>query len=173
MISNLNFIAIDFETATSKKASVCEVGICVVRNGEAEASETRSWLVRPEDNRYQYWNIRIHGIRPEDTEDVPGFCQVWEEIEHTYLNEFDTLVAHNVPFDRSFLIGSAELYRTHLPELEWECSLQTARHIYSFGCNSLDYLCEQLDIPQGMHYRAGDDVGMCARLYSREIHDMN
>lgn len=32
MISDLNFIAIDFETATSKMSSVCEVGICVVRN---------------------------------------------------------------------------------------------------------------------------------------------
>ena len=53
--SDINFIAIDFETATSKRASICEVGICVVRNGEI--AETRSWLVRPEDNRYQYWNI--------------------------------------------------------------------------------------------------------------------
>lgn len=34
MIEGLNFIAIDFETATGKRASICEVGICVVRNGE-------------------------------------------------------------------------------------------------------------------------------------------
>ncbi len=27
----INFIAIDFETATGKRASVCEAGICVVR----------------------------------------------------------------------------------------------------------------------------------------------
>ena len=54
--SDINFIAIDFETATSKRASICEVGICVVRHGEI--AETRSWLVRPEDNRYQYWNIK-------------------------------------------------------------------------------------------------------------------
>ena len=38
--SDINFIAIDFETATSKRASICEVGICVVRNGEI--AETRS-----------------------------------------------------------------------------------------------------------------------------------
>lgn len=29
--SEINFIVIDFETATSKRASICEVGICVVR----------------------------------------------------------------------------------------------------------------------------------------------
>ena len=89
-IKNINFLAIDFETATSSRTSVCEVGICVVRNGEV--AETRSWLVRPEDNRYHYRNIQIHGIRPEDTEDAPDFRQVWEEIERTYLDEFNMLV---------------------------------------------------------------------------------
>ena len=87
----LNFIAIDFETANAKRSSICEVGICVVRNGEI--SETRSWLVQPEDNFYHYRNIQIHGIRPEDTENAPDFKQVWEEIERTYLDEFDTLLA--------------------------------------------------------------------------------
>ena len=48
MDDKLNFIAIDFETATGKRASICEVGICVVRNGEI--IETKSWLVQPEDN---------------------------------------------------------------------------------------------------------------------------
>ena len=86
--SDLNFIAIDFETATSKRASICEVGICVVRNGEI--AETRSWLVRPEDNYYQYWNIKLHAIRPLNTEHAPDFRQVWEEMERTYLDEFDT-----------------------------------------------------------------------------------
>lgn len=165
--SDINFIAIDFETATSQRTSICEVGICVVRNGEVV--ETRSWLVRPEDNRYQYWNIRVHGIRPQDTENAPDFRQVWEEIERTYLDEFDTFVAHNVLFDRSCLQYSAELYRIHLPELKWRCSLQLARNIYSFDCNSLDYLCEQLDIPMGTHHRAGDDAEMCARLYLKEL----
>lgn len=70
-MNDANFIAIDFETATSRRASVCEVGICVVLEGEIV--ETRSWLVRPEDNRYQYWNIRCHDITPEDTEDAPDF----------------------------------------------------------------------------------------------------
>jgi len=171
MTRNLNFIAIDFETATSQRASICEVGICVVRSGEI--AETRSWLVRPEHNRYQYWNIRCHGITPEDTEDAPDFPQVWEEIERTYLNEFDTFVAHNAPFDRSCLEHSANLYHLFLPVLKWHCTLQTARNIYNFGCNSLEYLCKQLDIPEGTHHRAGDDAKMCARLYLKEIADMN
>lgn len=170
MKQDLNFIAIDFETATARRASVCETGICVIRNGEI--AETRSWLVQPEGNWYSPWNIQIHGIRPEDTENAPDFVTVWEEIEREYLGEFDTFVAHNAAFDRSCLLQSAELYRIHLPELKWMCSLQTARRIYSFGCNRLGYLCEQLGIHEGTHHRAGDDAEMCARLYLRELDDM-
>ena len=46
-VQGLDFIAIDFETATGGRASVCEAGICVVRDGRIK--ETRSWLVRPKD----------------------------------------------------------------------------------------------------------------------------
>lgn len=105
------------------------------------------------------------------TENAPDFRQVWEEIERTYLDEFDTFVAHNMPFDRGCLHCTAELYRIHLPKLNWICSLQKARKVYSFTCNSLDYLCRQLDIPKGTHHRAGDDAEMCARLYLRELED--
>ncbi len=64
-MNNINFIAIDFETATAKRSSICEAGICVAKGGKVV--ETKSWLVHPEDDRYSYWNIQIHGIRPQDT----------------------------------------------------------------------------------------------------------
>ena len=97
-MQGLNFIAIDFETATGKRASVCEAGICVVKDGKVV--ETKSWLVKPEDNAYSYYNIQIHGIRPEDTWDAPEFPEVWEEIMD-YLDETPVLVAHNAAFDIS------------------------------------------------------------------------
>ena len=78
-MQGIDFIAIDFETATGKRASICEAGICVVK--DSKVVETKSWLVRPEDNQYNFWNIQIHGIHPEDTEDAPGFPDVWNEIE--------------------------------------------------------------------------------------------
>lgn len=78
MTDGLDFIAIDFETATGKRSSICEAGICVVKDGKVV--ETKSWLVRPEDNAYSYWNIQIHGIHPEDTENAPEFPEVWAEI---------------------------------------------------------------------------------------------
>ena len=76
-MKNINFIAIDFETATSKRASICEAGICVVKNGKVV--ETKSWLVRPEGNSYSFWNIQVHGIQPEDTINSPIFPDVWQK----------------------------------------------------------------------------------------------
>ena len=115
-MQGLNFIAIDFETATGKRASVCEAGICVVKDGKVV--ETKSWLVRPEDNAYSYYNIQIHGIRPEDTWDAPEFPEVWEEIME-YLDETPVLVAHNAAFDISCIRKSLELYGLEKPEIDY------------------------------------------------------
>lgn len=43
-MNEINFVAIDFETATGSRASICEAGICVVREGKVV--EKKSWLVR-------------------------------------------------------------------------------------------------------------------------------
>lgn len=165
-----NFIAIDFETATAKRSSICEVGICVVRDGQIV--ETKSWLVRPEGNDYHYWNTKVHGIRPEDTATAPDFPVIWAEIEQTYLGEYNTFVAHNAPFDRSCLEHAARLYGITLRAIHWDCSLSIARQLYHFGSNSLAYLCDQLAIERGEHHRAGNDAEMCARLYLRQQNEL-
>ena len=167
-MQGINFIAIDFETATGKRASICEAGICVVRNGEV--TKTRSWLVRPQGNRYSYWNMQIHGIRPHDTINSPEFPEVWAEICE-YLKEIPVLVAHNAAFDIGCIRHSLELYGMEKPDITYYCSLRAARKLYNFGCNSLDYLCDQFKIPYGQHHRAGDDAEMCARLFLTELED--
>lgn len=167
-MEGLDFIAIDFETATSKHTSICEAGICVVKNGKI--GETKSWLVRPEDNAYSYLNIQIHGITPEDTDKAPGFPEIWTEILE-YLADTPVLVAHNTAFDISCIRKSLELYNLETPDVDYYCSLLTARHNYNFESNSLVSLCEQFNIPEGEHHRAGDDAEMCARLFLREIED--
>ena len=167
-MEGLDFIAIDFETATGKRASICEAGICVVKDGKVV--ETRSCLVRPEDIAYSYWNIQIHGIHPEDTENAPEFPEVWSEILG-YLADTPILVAHNAAFDISCIRKSLEFYDLETPDIDYYCTLRAARHNYYFECNSLGYLCEQFEIPEGKHHRAGDDAEMCARLFLREIKD--
>lgn len=167
-MNNLNFIAIDFETATGKRDSICEAGICVVKNGKIV--ETKSWLVQPEDNLYSYWNIQIHGIRPEDTANEPAFPEVWAQIL-PYVETSPVLVAHNAAFDISCIRKSLESYRLTTPDVDYYCTLRAARHNYRFDSNTLDNLCMQFGIPMGKHHRAGDDAEMCARLFLKMIED--
>ena len=164
----LDFVAIDFETASGRRDSVCEAGICVVRDGQIR--ETRSWLVRPRGNFYSNFNIQIHGIRPEDTENSPAFPFVWDELS-AYLAETPVLVAHNAAFDMSCIRSSLGQYGLPKPDVTYYCSLRAARHLYDFSCNKLDYLCAKFEIPMGAHHRAGDDAEMCARLFLREVRD--
>jgi len=167
-VQGLDFIAIDFETATGGRASVCEAGICVVRDGRIK--ETHSWLVRPKDNYYHWGNIKIHGIRPQDTARSPEFPAVWSMILG-YLQETPVLVAHNAAFDMSCIRYSLEYYGLEKPDIDYYCSLRAARHLYDFSRNSLDFLCHQFEIPFGHHHRAGDDAEMCAKLFLKEIRD--
>lgn len=167
-MEDINFIAIDFETATCERASICEAGICVVKAGKI--IETKSWLVRPENNQYHYWNIQIHGIQPEETRDAPEFPAVWKEIE-AYLRECPVLVAHNAAFDMGCIRHSLERYQLEKPDVTYYCTLRAARRLYDFPHNSLSYLCDQFEFSSDTHHRAGADAHMCARLFLREIRD--
>ena len=53
----LDFIAIDFETATGKRASVCEVGICAVRNGEIIETSGISEIKQESERNYNIFEI--------------------------------------------------------------------------------------------------------------------
>ena len=88
-----------------------------------------------------------------------------------YLKDIPILVAHNAAFDVGCIRHSLELYGMEKPDITYYCSLRAARKLYDFGCNSLDYLCDQFKIPYGQHHRAGDDAEMCARLFLRELED--
>ena len=164
----LDFVAIDFETATGYRASVCEAGICVVRNGRIV--ETHSWLVRPENNYYHPINISIHGIRPEDTAHAPEFPTVWSEIMK-YIEESPVLVAHNAGFDMGCIRSSLERYGIRKPIANYFCTLQIARRVYKFDCNKLNALCDRFGIEYEAHHRAGNDARMCAELFMQELRD--
>ena len=167
-MKGINFVAIDFETANEQRSSICEAGICVVKNGEIR--ETQSWFVHPEDNRYNSFNIRIHGIKPYQTLHAPEFPEVWQNIRH-YLQDCPVLVAHNAIFDMSCIRQSLELYGIGKPDITTYCSCRAARKLYTEDSNGLENLCNHFAIPQGTHHRAGDDAEMCARLFLHEIAD--
>jgi DNA polymerase-3 subunit epsilon len=69
-----NFTAIDFETATGYRNSICQIGLVQVKNGII--INEINILVQPPDN--YYWNrfTDIHGITAIDTKTAPTFDHI-------------------------------------------------------------------------------------------------
>ena len=160
----INFVAIDLETATSDRSSICQIGITEVVGGIPQ--EPKSWLVQPEGNIYDSMNIWIHGIRPEDTKDCPLFPDVWKEVQ-PYL-QGKIVVAHNTSFDMYALRDAFDKYGMEYPSFDYYCSLRIARYIIK-GCYSysLDVVLDYLGIELEQHHKADYDSLGCAKLLLR------
>ena len=163
-MSGLTFTVLDFETATSQRASVCEVGMCYVRDGQIMSSP--SYLMRPPGNLYDPANIAIHGITPRMTADAPEFWLQWPGIAAGLKGE--TVVAHYAPFDMGVIREECLRCGLPLPEFRFVCSCALARYVlpgfYSYG---LEPLCQHFDIATEGHHRAGTDALMTAKLMLR------
>ena len=157
----INFVAIDLETATSIRSSVCQIGITEVINGVFH--EPKSWLIQPEGNKYDSMNILIHGITPEDTKNSPSFPEVWKDVS-PYL-EGKTVVAHNTSFDMYALRDAFIKYGIEYPTFDFFCTLRIARYIVK-GCYSysLDIILNHLGINFEHHHKANSDSLGCAKL---------
>ena len=59
----LTFNSIDVETANADRASICQIGMVHVRDGQIE--DRWQALVNPED-WFDPWNTSIHGISETD-----------------------------------------------------------------------------------------------------------
>ena len=119
--------AIDFETAANFRASACAVGVSIP-TGDGQA-QSRSWLIRPPGNHYDPFNISIHGITPEDTENAPRIHEVWDEVAEFIGDR--TLIAHNAAFDMSVLRKSFALRKVPVPhEYEYLCTYLLARSVW-------------------------------------------
>ena len=65
-------LAIDFETANEERRSACAIGLAWIENGEVVRKERR--LIRPKEMRFNYHNVLVHGIRPEDVREAELCC---------------------------------------------------------------------------------------------------
>lgn len=158
----LDFTAIDFETANGSAASACSVGLVKVRGGRIV--DRAGWLIRPPAGHalFSEWNIRIHGIRPEDVADAPGFAeQLPELLEYA---DGDVLAAHNAGFDMGVLRAACEATRAPVPELDYVCSLQLARRTYRLDSYRLPVAASAAGFDDFPHHDAVADAEACAAI---------
>jgi DNA polymerase III subunit epsilon len=153
-MDNINFTAIDFETASNFRHSICQIGICRVENGEIIFQ--KSYHVQPPNNEYSHWNVLIHGIGPETTEDKPTFPEIWQEIKIFIENQL--VIAHNSDFDLDCLEKTLDYYNLESPFYRHDCTYKAT------GLNLVD-LAESLEITFQNHHDALADSVVCAKAY--------
>lgn len=157
----IDFCAIDFETATGERHSACEMGICVVENGEIVKTET--WLIKPPCFPYfNPRNVEIHGICSDDVCDAPTFEDIWHEAENLMYGSL--MIAHNAGFDAGVLRSCLDYYGFFKPKINYLCSISLAkkswRNLPRYGLKSL---ADHHGI-QFTHHRAGADAEVCAKI---------
>ncbi|MDQ0733821.1 3'-5' exonuclease [Arthrobacter agilis] len=159
-MQGLNFTAIDFETANSKRGSVCAVGLAKVRHGVVV--DTASWLIRPPHSVSDFAprNIDVHGIRPADVRSAPRWPESLQRIQAFAGN--DPFVAHNASFDRSVLRGACTESGLAVPETPFHCSVALARRVLGLASNRLPDVAAALGLGGFRHHDAGSDAGICA-----------
>jgi DNA polymerase III subunit epsilon len=159
----MNFVAIDFETATSSRSSACSVGIVTVKYGEI--IEEYHTLIQPPNNEYNWRNIEVHGITEQDTYDSPRFVDVYPEIKKRLAGKL--VIAHNESFDRSVLTKSMLEFGIDYVDIElsekWECTMKIFK-AKGYVPAKLDACCAKHGI-QLQHHDALSDARACAKLY--------
>lgn len=156
----MDFVTLDFETASAAGDSVCEIGLAFVSGGKVIGTYGR--LVRPPGNRFDYWNTKVHGIRPEDVENEPSFAELWPEIFPLLNNKF--VIAHNASFDFGVLQKSIAANRLSFPSLYYACSVQISRRVWTgLEKYNLGALCAYHGIPLH-HHRAEHDSKATAQI---------
>lgn len=98
-MKNLNFVALDFETANAYRRSACSIGMVKVENGNI-VDEFYS-LIKPTPFRFELINTRIHGLSEVDCLHAPDFNELWPDISSWFENQY--IVGHNVSFERSVM----------------------------------------------------------------------
>lgn len=155
-----DFVAIDFETANGRRSSVCSVGIVVVRGGEVV--DKFYSLIQPTPNFYNVWTTKVHGLTRRDTDGMPSFPEVWEQIVPRIQGL--PLVAHNRPFDESCLKAAFAEYGMDYPGYEFHCTLAASRRKLNLSSHQLHIAAAACGFNLMDHHNALADAEACAAI---------
>lgn len=143
-----SFIVIDFETANSRLASICQVGLVTFVAGEI--ADMWGSLVNPEDY-FSPFNISIHGITKRKVERSPTFPRLYDFIA-TRLR--DKVVVSHTSFDRAALAQVTTKYGLEPICCQWLDSAWVVRRAWAKWTHrgyALSNVCEELGITYQEH----------------------
>ena len=155
------FCALDVETANTDRASICQIGISIWKDG----AEIRKWssYINPKVP-FDRVCINVHGIRESDVQDAPTFEECYLELQ-SILGE-GIVVVHHSPFDRSAWAQATAAAGLQPMDIRWLDSCSVAKESLDdqqragFGLKALS---ERFGI-QFMHHDAYEDARATAEL---------
>ena len=124
---------------------IIEIG-CVELLHRKLTGHNKHFYLNPERDSHED-ALRVHGISNEFLRDKPKFVQVADELLE-YL-EGAEIIIHNAPFDVGFLNKELELLgRGPITQIVSNVidSLQMAKELFPGKRNSLDALCDRLEV---------------------------
>ena len=158
--SSDTFVAFDFETANSSRASACAIGIAVFEKGRLVHKLER--LIRPEPNYFEPFNTHLHGISAVDVAHQPEFGELWSALEPLFAGSF--AVAHNAGFDCSVLRASLIAAGLPFPVMRYLCSVRAAKKTWpDLESFRLDAVAAHIGF-HFKHHNAMEDAVACGRI---------
>ncbi len=155
-------VAVDVETASSDRRSMCAIGISVLENGVLK--EAFYSLVKPAKNanHFEYWNMKIHGIHPRDVQNAPTFPEIYEQVMS--LLQSGVVVAHNAGFDISVIKECCLNTGCIFPKLHYFDTVPLSKIAFPLLENhKLDTVAKYIQVKL-KHHHAGSDAYACLAI---------
>ena len=160
----MDYVAIDFETASTGKDSACSVGLVRMGWDGSVISEFYS-LIWPKVPVFDPFCFQIHHLDPLDILSAPTMADIWDGMS-AFIGDLP-LVAHNAQFDISVLRGTLESWGIEPLHNEYYCTLSLSRRLWK---GRPSYKLSSLASAFGWEYDAHNalaDSEICGRLFSR------
>lgn len=155
-----DYISVDIENPNARGNSICSIGIIVVKN--KKVVEQKYSLINPED-RFDINNSNITGLNYSDVKDAPTFKEYWKNIKE--LLEKNIIVGHNITYDLTVIAKALERYDIKVPIFNYYCTLKLSRSFINSNSNSLNNLCDLLNINLENHHNALEDAKASQKLF--------
>lgn len=156
----MNFVAIDFETATSERNSACSVALVDIQASHMASSY--STLIKPPQTVFTPQNVAINGITIDMVKNAPTFADIFPQLRQIMENR--TVIAHNASFDMSVMRYCMQEY--NLPKIKFDtcCTVKISQKVWPDLYNhKLNTIGDFFNI-KFSHHDALDDAKVCAKI---------
>lgn len=149
-----NYTILDVETASRRTPSICSLGLVHVSGGKIVARH--HYYIKP-PGRFEFWNVKVHGIEPYQVKSAPRFADIWPQIKHYCENSI--LIAHNALFDLSQISMSLKEAKISHPDFYYIDTVKMAHRVFpDFAKYNLAFLSLVMDVDLGNHHDALSDA---------------